>query len=259
MRVLMVGDVVGKGGRAAFKSLLGDLKRELRVDFVAVQGENAAAGFGLTSKVANELLAAGADVITSGNHIWDRKEFIPTLADGKLPVLRPHNYPAQAPGVGIWEFENVAVINLIGRTFMRGDLDSPFTVVGRLREAGFGAGKALIVDFHAEATSEKYALGWFLDGYASAVVGTHTHTPTADERILPQGTAYVSDLGMVGARESVLGMNREVALKRFLSGMNDRLSPVEQGRMQFNSVLIEIDERTHKANKIERIDREFVV
>jgi len=255
----MIGDVVGRGGRRALAALLGDLKSEFGIDFVTAQGENAAAGYGLTVKVTRELLNCGVDVITTGNHIWDRKEFIPMLDSGEFPVLRPHNYPVNAPGVGVWESDEIAVVNLIGRAFMRGEVNSCFSAADDLLNGGFGAGKPIIVDFHAEATSEKYALGWFLDGRVAALVGTHTHTPTADARILPQGAAFVADLGMVGATESVLGMGREAALQRFLTGVNARLTPVEKGTMQFNSVLIDIDDQTHKAVSIQRVDREVAI
>jgi metallophosphoesterase (TIGR00282 family) len=252
----MIGDVVGKGGRRTLAEILPALRRELRVDFVTVQGENIAAGFGLTVETAGELLDAGADVITTGNHVWDRKEFMPSLDDPRLPVIRPLNYPASAPGRGCLDMGPVAVINLIGRVFV-GEFDSPFTVADDLLAGGWGSGKPVIVDFHAEATSEKMALAWHLDGRVAAVVGTHTHVPTADARVLPGGTAFVSDLGMVGGMDSVIGMSVQDSLSRFLTGINNRLKPVDGGPMRFNSVLIETDDRTKMAKSITRVDREL--
>ncbi len=255
MRMLMVGDVVGSGGRAAVKDLLPRLRRELSVDFVTVQGENIAGGAGMTLSTVNDLLRAGADVVTSGNHVWDQKEFLEHLDDRALPVLRPHNYPAAAPGRGIIDTGPVAVINLIGRVWMSIEADSPFSVVDEVLATGFGRGKPVIVEIHAEASSEKYAMGWHLDGRVSAVVGTHTHVPTADARILPGGAAYITDLGMVGALESVIGVEVEDVLARFLTSVPRRLRPVESGAFQFNSVLIETDDATHKAKSIVRVDR----
>jgi hypothetical protein len=256
LHILMIGDVVGKGGRNAVRDILPRLRSELRIDFVTVQGENIAGGNGLTVDTVNELLRSGADVITTGNHVWDQKEFIERLDDPALPVLRPLNYPAAAPGRGAIDAGPVAVINLLGRVFV-GESDSPFAVVDELLASGFGAGKPLIVDFHAEASSEKHAMAWHLDGRVSALVGTHTHVPTADTRILPGGTAFVTDLGMVGALESVIGVEVEDVLARFLTGVPRRLRPVETGVFQFNSVLIDINDATGKARSVQRVDREW--
>ncbi len=252
----MVGDVVGRGGRQTFARLLPELRNELGFDLVVVQGENIAAGFGLTLETARDIIEAGADVITTGNHVWDKREFLPHLDDPALPVIRPLNYPPAAPGRGCIDLGPIAVINLIGRVWV-GEFDSPFAVVDDLLAGGFGAGKPVLVDFHAEATSEKAALGRHLDGRVAAVVGTHTHVATADQRILPGGTAFVSDLGMVGATESIIGMGIEESLGRFLTGINRRFKPVESGPMRFNSVMIEVDETTGKATGIERVDREL--
>lgn len=260
MKVLMVGDVVGKGGIAALATLLPELKARHKLDLVCVQGENAADGFGLTEKVALRILDCGADVITSGNHIWDKREFADALSRDQFSnVLRPHNYPPKTAGSGVVELQHAIFINLLGRVFMNTELDSPFYVVERLLDELSGKNKPIFVDFHAEATSEKYSLAWFLDGRVSAVVGTHTHTPTADTRILPKGTAYVSDLGMVGALNSTLGMESAPAIERFLSGINHRLKPVTSGKMQFNSVMITIDDQTKRATDIVRVDSECVV
>jgi hypothetical protein len=256
MKILMVGDVVGSGGRAVVSDLLPRLRRELEIDFVTVQGENIAGGMGLTLETARDLLRAGADVITSGNHVWDQRQFIEHLDDPALPVLRPLNYPAAAPGRGAIDLGPLAVINLIGRVFV-GESDSPFAVIDELLAAGFGSGKPVIVDFHAEASSEKFAMAWHLDGRVSALVGTHTHVPTADPRVLPGGTAYVTDLGMVGGLSSVIGVEVDDVLARFLTGVPRKLRPVEQGAFQFNSVLIDIDDTSRKARSIVRVDREW--
>lgn len=256
MRILMVGDVVGSGGRAAVKDLLPRLRRELSLDFITVQGENIAGGAGLTLNTVNELLRAGTDVITTGNHVWDQKEFVEHIANPALSVLRPLNYPDAAPGCGSVDTGPVAVINLIGRVFV-GEFDSPFSRVDALLSSGFGEGKPVIVDFHAEASSEKAAMGWHLDGRVSAVCGTHTHVPTADARILPGGTAFVTDLGMVGAMDSVIGVEIEDALRRFLTSMPVKFRPAESGLFRFNSVMIETDDATHLARSIVRVDREW--
>lgn len=252
----MIGDVVGSGGRRTVKKLLPKLRHDLGLDFVTLQGENIAGGFGLTIESTYEMLEAGADIITTGNHVWDKKEIIGKLDDPQFPVLRPLNYPAMNPGRGADDSGKAAVVSLIGRVWV-GEFDSPFAAVDDLLAGGFGKGKPKLVDFHAEATSEKIALGWHLDGRVSAVVGTHTHVATADCRILPGGAAYVTDLGMVGGMDSVIGMRSEEALDRFLTGINKRFVPVERGPMRFNSVLIEIDDNTNRAISIERVDREI--
>lgn len=256
MKILMVGDVVGKPGRKLLRSLLPELKRELSVDFVTVNGENAAAGFGLTDGTANEIFDAGANVITGGNHTFDQRDFIPSL-DGEWPVLRPANYPQGTPGRGVARVGNVAVLNLQGRVFMPEGLDSPFQVVDRLlAELEEDPPAVTLIDFHTEATSEQAAMGWYLDGRVSAVVGTHTHVPTADTKVLPRGTAFVTDLGMTGPVHSVIGSKVEDVLARFLTALPRRLTVAEgPGPVQFNAVLIEIDDRTGLASSIERVDR----
>lgn len=259
MRILMIGDVVGSGGRRAVGALLGSLKRDLEIDFVTLQGENLAAGIGLTVDTVVEMVEAGADAITTGNHVWDKREFIGHLDDPHLPVLRPLNYPPGTPGRGATDDSGpVAVINLIGRVWV-GEFDSPFAVVDDLLAGGFGQGKPVVVDFHAEATSEKAALAWHLDGRVAAVAGTHTHVPTADCKVLPGGTGFVSDLGMVGAVDSILGVEVDGSLGRFLSGYRQRMQPVRTGLMNFNSVLIDIDDSTGLANSVERVDRQIEI
>jgi len=259
MRVLMIGDVVGSGGRKAVTALLKNLRSELNIDFVTLQGENLAAGIGLTIDTATEMIEAGADVITTGNHVWDKREFIDHLDDPFLPVLRPLNYPIGTPGRGSTDDSGpIAVINLIGRVWV-GEFDSPFAVVDDLLAGGFGQGKPIVVDFHAEATSEKAALAWHLDGRVAAVVGTHTHVPTSDCKVLPDGTGFVTDLGMVGAVDSILGVEVDGSLARFLSGRRQRMQPVRSGLVNFHSVLIDIDSATGLATSVERVDRQIEV
>ena len=254
MRVLMIGDIIGKPGRRALAQLLPGLRRELGVDVVTANAENTAGGFGLTIKTARALLAAGVDVMTSGNHIWDKKEIMPHFDE--LPLLRPANYYG-APGRGWMMYGGVMALNLQGRVFML-PIDCPFREADRrLDEAAQELGeqpRCVVVDFHAEATSEKQALGWYLDGRVSAVVGTHTHVGTADARILPGGTAYVSDLGMTGPLDSVIGTERAPGLERFRTGLPQRFEPAD-GPCILNSVLIEIDDESGRATDIVRIDR----
>ena len=257
-RILFVADVVGHPGRDAVKAILPGLKREVGADLAIVNGENAAGGFGLTSKIAAELKQAGADVITTGNHVFAQKEFVPDLAHLER-VLRPANYPPAAPGRGSCVVEaagqQVLVMNLMGRIFVEA-LDDPF----RAADAILGAHpdvKIVFCDMHAEATSEKTAMGWFLDGRASAVVGTHTHIPTADARVLTKGTAYVTDVGMVGPRDGCIGMDKDIVLQRFLTGVPNRFQ-VATGPVTFNSVLVTINSSTGRATSIQRVDREHV-
>ncbi len=257
MRVLMVGDVVGRPGREAVAQLLPELRASFRLDRVILNGENAAAGRGLTEKTARELFSAGVDVITSGNHIFDVREFVPSL-DDDWPILRPANYPLTTPGRGMTRMGAFTVMNLMGRTFMPVQVDDPFRAADALlREAGQDA--IVFVDFHAEATSEKQAMAWYLDGRVAAVVSTHTHVPTADARILPRGTAMVTDLGMVGVRDSIIGDDVSAVLDRFLTGMPTRLPVADGQEVTFNSVLIDVDEATGRANSIERVDRECLL
>jgi hypothetical protein len=254
LKILMVGDAVGRAGRRAAAALLPKLRRELEIDLIIANGENAAAGRGLTLGSAEELLAAGVDIITSGNHIWDQKEIINHL-DGALPIVRPLNYPAGAPGRGVIEQAGVTVINLQGRVFMA-NIDCPFRAADEVL-ANLPRESIIIVDMHAEATSEKVALGWYLDGRVSAVLGTHTHVGTADTRILPQGTAFVCDVGMTGARDSIIGDDIDCVLRRFLTAMPVRLEVASGHALVLNSVLLEVDKGTGRAQRIQRIDREF--
>lgn len=248
----MIGDVVGKPGRQTLAALLPVLRRRHQPDLIIANGENAAGGKGLTFETACELLDAGVNVITSGNHIYDQREIIPYLERNDLPILRPANYPSAAPGRGYVIANNVLVINLIGRAFMQ-PVDCPFQGVDRILSELPERPPVVVVDFHAEATSEKQAMGWYLDGRVSAVVGTHTHVATADARLLPGRTAYCTDAGMTGPMNAVLGVEIRAALDRFLTGINGRL-PVADGPCMLNAVLIDVDETTGRALAIMRAD-----
>jgi hypothetical protein len=254
LRILMIGDVLGRPGRRALRSLVPGLRNEYQLDLVVANAENLAGGTGVTLDTAREVLEAGVDVLTSGNHVWDKKEIIPHL-DGGLPLLRPLNYPPGVPGRGYLTTGRALVVNLVGRTFM-GDFDCPFRAMDHLLERLENKPPVVIVDFHAEATSEKGAMGWYLDGRVSAVVGTHTHVATIDTRLLPRGTAYVTDVGMVGPRDSVIGDSPEAVLQRFLTAMPYRIS-VGKGRVTFNAVLLEVDERSGRALSITHLCREI--
>ncbi len=254
MQILAIGDVIGKPGRQTVQRLLPGLRNQYNLDMVIANGENAAGGLGLTVSTAKELLEAGVDVLTSGNHIWDQKEIIPFL-DGDLPILRPLNYPPGVPGRGCLIREHIAVVNLIGRTFIS-NFDCPFRAMDQLL-AGFRNNYSIIiVDFHAEATSEKVAMGHYLDGRVSAVVGTHTHVGTIDAKVFPKGTAHITDIGMTGPADSIIGDDVQSVLSRFLTVMPHRLSVGTGKKNIFNSVLIEVDDKTGQAISIERIDRE---
>ncbi|MDY6917059.1 MAG: TIGR00282 family metallophosphoesterase [Chloroflexota bacterium] len=253
MRILLIGDVIGRPGRRLVQDLVPGLRREHEINLVIANGENAAGGIGLTVDTAQELLASGVDVITSGNHIWDRREIIPAL-DGELPILRPLNYPHGVPGRGHLIVGDVLVVNLLGRVFV-GNFDCPFRAMDQLLDTEVDRPRVAIVDFHAEATSEKVAMGWYLDGRVSAVMGTHTHVGTVDARVLPGGTAYISDVGMTGPVDSVIGDEVDAVLGRFLTQMPHRLSAAK-GRGMLNSVLVDVDEDTGKAESIVRLDRE---
>lgn len=256
-RILFLGDVVGEPGRKAVAALLPGLKEELQADFVIVNGENAAGGRGLTPKIAISLMRAGAAVITSGDHIWDQKEIVPFLAE-EPRLLRPLNYPAGAPGSGQLVLQTkrckVGVINLQGRTFMRDQLENPFPAVLEAVAAMRQETPVIFVDFHAEATSEKVAMGWHLDGKVSAVVGTHTHVPTADERVLPKGTAFQSDAGMCGPLDSVIGSQIEPVLERFQTQLPTRFG-VGRGPVRLNGTLVTLNPETGLATAVERVAR----
>ncbi len=251
----MVGDVIGRPGRRAARALLPGLRQEYAIDLIIANGENAAGGIGITTQTADELFESDVDVITSGNHIWAQREIIPTL-DSSPAILRPLNYPNGVPGHGYFIRGEAMVVNLIGRTFI-GNFDCPFRAIDQLLEdLADKKPPVIIVDFHAEATSEKVAMGWYLDGRVSAVLGTHTHVGTVDARLLPKGTAHITDVGMTGPLDSVIGDDIDTVLTRFLTQLPYRIS-VGKGSVILNSVLVEIEETTGRAKHIQRIDREF--
>jgi len=253
MLILAVGDTVGKPGRRAIQRLTPELRQQYGLTLVIANAENAAGGIGLTLATAEELLDAGVDVLTSGNHIWAEKEIIPYL-DSEMPILRPLNYPPGVPGRGYIIFNKAMIVNLIGRTFM-GNFDCPFRAMDKLLAEVKPKPTVIIVDFHAEATSEKMAMGRYLDGRVSAVLGTHTHVGTVDAQLLSRGTAYVTDIGMTGPSDSIIGDDDEAVLQRFLTMMPHRLS-VGRGKPVLNAVLVEVDEESGRATRIERIYRE---
>jgi len=253
--ILVIGDIIGRPGRQAIASFLPALRQEYGLDMVVANAENTAGGFGLTPETAGELLDTGIDVLTSGNHIWAQKEIIPCL-DGNMPILRPLNYPPGVPGQGYLIRDKVMVVNLMGRTFIPFSLDCPFQAMDRLLADLESRPPVIIVDMHAEATSEKIALGRYLDGRVTAVLGTHTHVGTIDAQLLPEGTAYVTDIGMTGPANSVIGDDAAAVIQRFLTGIPHRLT-VGKGKSIFNSVLVEADESTGRALSIERIDRKM--
>jgi 2',3'-cyclic-nucleotide 2'-phosphodiesterase len=256
MLILFVGDVIAKGGRRVLYNGIESLSAEYDIDLVVVNVENSAGGFGVTQPVAEEFFEHGADVLTTGNHVWDKRETLDFI-DREPRLLRPHNYPPGTPGSG-WctvaarNGERVAVLNTMGRVFMHPDLDCPFRCADEALKTCPDDVKVILVDFHAEASSEKVAMGWYLDGRVAAVLGTHTHVPTADERILPGGTAYISDVGMTGCYNSVIGMKTEDSLGRFVTKLPQRLEPAN-GPATLCAVLLDIDERSGRARGIRRI------
>jgi metallophosphoesterase (TIGR00282 family) len=253
MRLLLCGDVVGRPGREVVMAQMPRLRRELALDFVIVNGENAAHGFGITDKICLELYECGVDVITTGNHAWDRREIIPYIATDER-LLRPLNYPPGTPGNGVCakalaDGRRVVVINAMARLFMDA-IDDPFRAVdAALAAHPLGAFDAVVIDFHGEATSEKMAMGHFADGRVSLVVGTHSHVPTADAQILPKGTAYQTDAGMCGDYDSVIGMQKEAAIARFVTKLPVRLE-VAEGEATLCGVFIETDDGTGLARRV---------
>src|SRR5438874_5054012 len=254
MKVLMIGDVVARPGRVAVLERIEDLREQHSVDLAVMNAENVAGGFSITPSMAEELFAAGVDVMTSGNHIFDKREVIPYI-ERQPRLLRPANYPPNSPGRGMWIGEvkgvRVAVLNLIGRVFM-GPADDPFRAAEELIASIPSDVKVRLVDMHAEATSEKVAMGWYLDGRVSAVVGTHTHVQTADERILTEGTAYISDIGMTGSYAGVIGMKTEDVIARFTSAVYKRADHAA-GNVRICAVVLDIDEETGRAREISRL------
>jgi len=254
MKVLFIADIIGQPGREAVAKLLPELKQKEEPELVIANGENAAGGMGITPNVANDLFRLGIDVITMGNHTWDKKEVMDVIEDPN--IIRPANYPPGVPGRGAalvatpGKFK-IGIVNLVGRVFMPSN-DCPFRAAEKIIAELRKETPVIIVDMHAEATSEKVAMGWYLDGKVSAVIGTHTHVQTADEHILPEGTAYITDVGMTGPFDSVIGIKKEIILQRFLLGMPIRFD-VANGDVNFNGVILDIEEKTGKAQGIKRI------
>ena len=260
MRILFIGDIFGRPGRAIVKEKLPALAKEHSTDLIIANGENSAAGFGITPPLAEELFELGIDVITTGNHIWDKREIVDffQMADGNAHspsrrLIRPANYAPELPGHGIYEGRKgkvgYAVINLQGRVFMAAN-DDPFRTADQLLKEV--QAKVIVVDMHAEATSEKISLGWYLDGRVTAVLGTHTHVPTADERVLPNGTAYITDVGMTGPYDGVIGVKKELVVNKFLNNMPVRFEAAN-GDVRLCAVVVDCDEVTGRARSIERI------
>lgn len=262
MRVLCIGDIVGKPGREAVNQLLKPLKEELAIDFVVINAENSAGGSGLTSRIAKQLTRAGADIITLGDHVWDQKE-LQAYLDEADNVIRPANFPDGAPGKG-WcvaqssNGQKVGVINLLGRVFMRYSVECPFQKLKQIVHEVKKITPIIIVDMHAETTSEKVALGHFIDGEISFLFGTHTHIQTADEKILAKGTAYITDLGMTGPYDSVIGQEKNHIIKRFLTSMPTKFQ-VATENILLNGAVVNIDESTGKATAIERLQKKLLL
>ncbi|WP_440895389.1 TIGR00282 family metallophosphoesterase [Amphibacillus sp. Q70] len=255
MRILFIGDIVGSMGREQLQTYLPKLKKKYQPQLTIVNGENAAAGKGITEKIYKQLLEYGADFLTMGNHTFDKKEIFDFIDEAKK-IIRPANYPVGTPGKGI-NYVNingteVAIINLQGRTFMSA-IDDPFRIADQLVEEASKRTSIIFLDFHAEASSEKLALAWYLDGRISAFVGTHTHVQTADNRILDQGTAYITDVGMTGPYDGIIGTEREAVIKRFLTQLPVRFEATKKGKAQLSGVVIDIDQKTGKAERINRI------
>ncbi len=260
MKILCIGDLVGKSGRKLLEGLLDGLKKELSLDFIIVNAENAAGGSGITPRIANQLFRLGCDVITLGDHVWDHQE-INAYLDEKENIIRPANFPEGTPGKGWCVAKTVSgakigVINLLGRVFMRYNTECPFRALEKIAEHIRKETHIILVDFHAEATSEKVAMGFFIDGKVSAVFGTHTHIQTADEKILPRGTAYITDAGMSGPYDSVIGQHKEKIIKRFLTCIPARFE-VAKDDSCLHGVVVDIDDQTGLARNITRIQRKI--
>jgi 2',3'-cyclic-nucleotide 2'-phosphodiesterase len=256
VKILFIGDIVGSPGRKIVHDRLADILVQRQIDLCIANGENSASGFGITPRLTEELFACGIEVITGGNHIWDRKEIIDFFPH-EPRLLRPANFPNGLPGSGLYVSRakngiGYAVLNLQGRTFMLA-LDDPFRASGRELAKIPADVKVIIVDMHAEATSEKQAMGWYLDGKVSAVLGTHTHVATADEHVLPKGTAYITDVGMTGPHDGVIGMDKQGVLQRFLDALPAKFA-VAEGDVQMNTVLLDIDESSGRARSIDRLN-----
>ena len=263
MRFLIFGDVVGRIGRRALAATIPELRATYHPDVVLANAENLAHGLGMTIRTMDEVLDAGVTLLTGGNHVWDKPEGVEILRDPTSRVIRPENYPPDCPGVG-WKTlsvdgKNVLVVNLLGRVNMRDLVDNPFRAFDAvIAEHGAGA-TAIIVDFHAEVTSEKNAFGWYADGRASVVYGTHTHIPTADQRILPKGTAFVTDVGMTGARDTVIGVDPATSIPQYTTGRGQRYVWPDTGTAWIHAIVVDVDPATHRATHVERVYREATI
>ncbi len=260
MNILCIGDIVGKPGRRALEGLLAGIKKEYQIDFVIANAENAAGGSGLSERIAKQFFRLGCDILTMGDHIWDQKDLEEYL-DKEDRLIRPANFPEGSPGRG-WSIKEsasgvkVGVINLLGRVFMKYQILCPFLELEKIVQQIRKETSIIVVDMHAETTSEKIAIGYFSDGKISAIVGTHTHIQTADEKILPQGTAYITDLGMTGPYDSVIGQEKERIIRRYLTSMPVKFS-VAKENSQVHGVVIDVNEKTGRARKIRRIQKSF--
>jgi metallophosphoesterase (TIGR00282 family) len=264
MKILFFGDVVGKIGRRALKKIIPEYKKKYKPDLIMANVENAAHGIGITKKILQELTEAGIDFFTSGNHIFKKSGVEDLLVTKDSVIIRPANYLTKVPGQDYKIVEigsrSILIVNLMGQVFIKEEFDSPFKKIDEILEEVDQKNLAgIVVDFHAEATSEKVAFGWHVNGKVSAVLGTHTHVPTADAKILPQGTAYITDVGMVGAVDSVIGDKKEPILASFLTEVSHRIEIPEEGEVEVDAVLLEIDPKTKKAKKFSRVDRKIKV
>jgi len=261
LKILMFGDIVGETGREAIKKILPQWKKEMDPDLIIANAENLAHGKGITKKTAEEMIRAGINVFTSGNHIWAKKEGIDLLQDPSFPLIRPANYPEEVPGQTFWiqqvRTHKILIFNLMGRVFFPEMYECPFRYADKiLKKFAHEKLSAIIVDIHAEATSEKQALAWYLDGRVSAILGTHTHVPTADVKILTLGTGYITDIGMTGASNSVLGIKKEIVIERFLKQTPMRFE-IAEGEKEINAVLLEIDPQNKKTVKIKLVQNKI--
>lgn len=259
MKILFFGDIVGKAGRKAVAKVLPDLKKNLQPDITIANAENIAHGVGITRATLNELIAAGVDAFTSGNHVWRKEEGVTLLEEKEIALIRPHNMPP-APGSGMRMIPvgpyQLLLMNLQGQVFMEEGLNNPFLVADQmLSTPDAKSAHAIFIDFHGEATSEKSAFGWYVDGRASCVVGTHTHVATADARILTEGTGFISDVGMCGLRDTVIGVDKDVIVKRFVTGRSTHHEIPDTGAVTVNAVVVEIDPKTKKTRAISRVDQ----
>ena len=260
IRILFIADIVGRPGRKTVKEILPNLRKKEGIDFVVANGENMTTGNGMTEGTMKEMFDAGVNFFTAGNHVWKKPEFIPELEKAEAPVVRPANYPEDSPGKGYkiikTDFGRLLIVSLLGREGINAQVESPFKCIDEILEKTKGNYDISLVDFHAEVTSEKVAMGYYVDGRADIVVGTHTHVPTSDARVLPKGTAYVSDAGMTGTRDSVLGVKTDIIIRLFTTGIPQKFEQETEGPKVFNSVMVDIS-ADRKVKSIHRFDLEI--